>query len=151
MYVSTTELASRWKRLGGVLIDSFIAIIVTLPVVFSMVPLDQVARTGQMPLELHVFILLFNIALLLAIHGYLLTRYGQTVGKLLVGTRIVNYENGQLLPFGKVVGLRYILIMIISQIPFIGGIFSLLDGLFIFRQDKRCIHDLIAGSKVVEA
>jgi uncharacterized RDD family membrane protein YckC len=29
-------------------------------------------------------------------------------------------------------------------------ILPLLDALFIFRQDRRCIHDLIAGTKVVQ-
>ncbi|WP_315983015.1 hypothetical protein [Aliamphritea spongicola] len=26
----------------------------------------------------------------------------------------------------------------------------MIDNLFIFRKDKRCVHDLIAGTKVIE-
>ena len=47
--------------------------------------------------------------------------------------------------------LRLVPIHLISQVPFAGGFVGLADSLFIFRQDKRCIHDLIAGTKVVEA
>jgi len=28
-------------------------------------------------------------------------------------------------------------------------LFHLVDCLFIFRQDRRCLHDLIAGTRVV--
>ena len=46
--------------------------------------------------------------------------------------------------------MRYFPLAVIAQIPFAGGIFSLIDCLFIFREDRRCIHDLIAGTKVVD-
>ena len=38
---------------------------------------------------------------------------------------------------------------LISQIT--NGAFGLIDILFIMRQDRRCIHDLIAGTSVVRA
>ena len=31
-----------------------------------------------------------------------------------------------------------------------GGLFSIVDICFIFRDDRRCIHDLIAGTQVVK-
>jgi uncharacterized RDD family membrane protein YckC len=49
--------------------------------------------------------------------------------------------------FGPNVLMRVILNGILGFIPF----YSLVDVLFIFRDDRRCIHDLIAGTKVVEA
>jgi uncharacterized RDD family membrane protein YckC len=42
--------------------------------------------------------------------------------------------------------LRSWLNTLIGIIPFYG----LVDVLFIFREDKRCIHDLIAGTHVVQ-
>ena len=38
-----------------------------------------------------------------------------------------------------------------SAVPWLGRYLRLLDVLFIFRDDKRCVHDIIADTKVVEA
>jgi uncharacterized RDD family membrane protein YckC len=47
--------------------------------------------------------------------------------------------------------LRAILGGIIGAIPYLGGIYGLVDALFIFRDDRRCVHDHIAGTRVVKA
>jgi len=38
---------------------------------------------------------------------------------------------------------------LIGIIPAIGGIIQIVNILFIFRDDRKCIHDLIAGTVVV--
>ena len=35
------------------------------------------------------------------------------------------------------------------MIPVIGSFLGLLDVLFIFRQDRRCLHDMVAGTEVI--
>jgi hypothetical protein len=40
---------------------------------------------------------------------------------------------------------------LIGAIPYIGPLFSLVNVLFIFREDYRCVHDHIAGTIVVQA
>jgi len=40
---------------------------------------------------------------------------------------------------------------LISAIPVVGSFFVLIDTLLVFRADRRCVHDLIAGTKVVKA
>jgi len=45
--------------------------------------------------------------------------------------------------------VRYIPIWIVGLIPGVGIALTILDALFIFRDDRRCIHDLIAGTKVI--
>ena len=49
----------------------------------------------------------------------------------------------------KLLGLRYVLVMLVMAIPIIGQLLGLADALFIFRSDRRCVHDLLAGTKVV--
>lgn len=73
---------------------------------------------------------------------------GQTIGKKLVGIRIVtlNYTVPDL---DRLLGLRYGVMWGASMIPGIGPLFSLVDILFIFGASRRCVHDLIAGTKVV--
>lgn len=85
----------------------------------------------------------------LIMNGYLLAKRGQTIGKLLVRTRIVSVDDEEILPFVKVVGLRYLPLWVASQVPLVGPFVGLVDALFVFRSDKRCVHDLIAGTKVI--
>jgi uncharacterized RDD family membrane protein YckC len=54
----------------------------------------------------------------------------------------VNFVSGVL--------LRNWLMMLLQQMPVVNLILPLLDALFIFREDRRCIHDLIAGTKVIQ-
>jgi uncharacterized RDD family membrane protein YckC len=98
-----------------------------------------------------IFQSVLGMALFLLVHGYLLATQGQTFGKMLLSVRIVDFETTEILPLGKLVGLRLVPIWIVSMIPYIGGLLCLIDVLFIFGDDRRCIHDLIAGTKVVQA
>ncbi len=83
------------------------------------------------------------------LNGYYLKKDSQTIGKRIVGIRIVDMDN-QILTLGKILVLRYLLIRIAAMIPFAGGLYGFVDMLFIFRQNRRCLHDLIAGTKVVK-
>jgi hypothetical protein len=47
--------------------------------------------------------------------------------------------------------LRSVVSALPRLIPLAGNAFSLIDALFIFRQDRRCIHDMIASTRVVPA
>jgi uncharacterized RDD family membrane protein YckC len=87
---------------------------------------------------------------LLVINLRLLGREGQTLGKKWAKVRIVRTD-GSPASLGRIVGLRYIVNGIPGAIPVVGGIYSLVDILFIFRDDRRCIHDMIADTKVVAA
>jgi uncharacterized RDD family membrane protein YckC len=45
---------------------------------------------------------------------------------------------------------RYLPISVVSVIPVVGPLLTLIDILFIFRSDRRCVHDLIADTQVLE-
>jgi len=80
----------------------------------------------------------------------LLCLRSQSVGKLLLRIQIVDIQNGQ--PGGPVRAflLRALVPTMIEFIPLLGFVFWLVDTCFIFREDRRCIHDLIAGTRVVK-
>lgn len=83
--------------------------------------------------------------LLLAVFVYqivLLTKDGQTVGKKARGIRIVRMQTGANGGFVTNVLLRLIVNGLLGLIP----LYGLVDILFIFRSDRRCIHDMIAGT-----
>lgn len=83
-----------------------------------------------------LFTLLFTAVYTIALHTFA----GQTIGKSLVGVRVVAVD-GAPLTVGPSL-LRY-LAYFISLIPL--GFGFLVAGL---RRDKRAVHDLIAGSRV---
>jgi uncharacterized RDD family membrane protein YckC len=85
----------------------------------------------------------------LAIYQWvLITRTGQSLGKKWTGVRIELIDGGPV-NFTSGVLLRNWVPKFMSAVPYLGAIFSIVDALFIFREDRRCIHDLIAGTRVV--
>jgi hypothetical protein len=38
---------------------------------------------------------------------------------------------------------------VVAMIPVVGGLISLVDIVLIFRRDRRCLHDHIAGTRVL--
>jgi uncharacterized RDD family membrane protein YckC len=90
------------------------------------------------------------LAALLALQAVLLSLRGQSIGNMLVRTRIVRADDGEPAGFMRAFLLRGFLARAIRQIPLLGAIFWIADSCFIFRDDKRCLHDLMAGTKVVK-
>jgi uncharacterized RDD family membrane protein YckC len=90
----------------------------------------------------------------------LLYRYGQTVGKKALGIRVVRMD-GSRVSFARFLFLRGLAIGIISAVVggiggamhfrFAGNIVTLVDYLMIFGAAHRCLHDLIADTRVVSA
>ena len=69
MTASHQTLASRSKRLRGAVYDSFIALVVSVPLLsFSGIP-QRVQDQGRITLAQQVFLFFFGVALFLAING----------------------------------------------------------------------------------
>ena len=147
---SGPELAGRGRRLGAYLIDLIIAGIVlgVLAVLNLGISLEDLAR-DPMTQQMSTAGGIAYLVIFMVINGYLLVTKGQTLGKLALGIRIVDAASNGAATAVKLLGLRYVLVMLVAVIPFIGGLLGLIDFLFIFREDRRCVHDLIAGTKVV--
>lgn len=73
---------------------------------------------------------------------------GQTLGKRVMGVRIVRV-NGASAGFYRGFLLRSFVGGLPGAIPFLGTVYYIVDALFIFRADHRCIHDMIGGTCVV--
>jgi uncharacterized RDD family membrane protein YckC len=152
MMQSQMVLASRGSRLGASLLDG---VVVMVPVLLSMLLLvfvGQAMGLDQDTVPILMFTTLGLILLaILVVQFYLLSRDGQTIGKKCLGIRIVKAETGLNGGFKTNALMRSILPYLIGNIPGVGPIFSLVDVLFIFREDQRCIHDLMAGTCVIKA
>jgi uncharacterized RDD family membrane protein YckC len=148
--VAEGDLASLGARLGGAIIDAIISWIVMFPLMYYT-GFWQSAMAGQVNYGLQVLLSIGGMVIFLLLNGYLLAKHGQTIGKRIVGTRIVSVADGQILPLVKVFGLRYVPMSLVAMVPIVGNILALVNVLFIFRDDRRCIHDLIAGTRVINA
>jgi uncharacterized RDD family membrane protein YckC len=90
----------------------------------------------------------------------LLYKYGQTVGKKVLGIRVVRMD-GSRVSFARFFFLRGLAIGIIGAVvggiggamhfKFAGNIVTLVDYLMIFGVARRCLHDFIADTQVATA
>ncbi|MGB3608746.1 MAG: RDD family protein [Cellvibrio sp.] len=142
-------LASKWARFFGAIIDGIIGILIALPFWFLIGGFEMFLGESEPPFKYTLLGAVYGFVAFLLVHGYLLKHYGQTVGKKLMGTRITDMQ-GNLPEFAPLVLKRYLPISVVSIIPLLGPLLSLIDVLFIFRSDRRCVHDLIAGTQVLE-
>lgn len=142
-------LASRWQRLGAALLDSIIGLAYGLPIMWALGVFDYIGRGQREPVSLAIGTGIVSFAMFVLVHGYFIRKTGQTLGKKLVGIRIAALDS-HVAAFGKIVWVRYLPIWVVSMIPALGSILPLIDVLFIFRADRRCVHDLIAGTRVVK-
>ncbi len=140
------NLASREQRFSAAMIDGILGTVVMLPL-FSYYGIWELIMTETpIPNDVSYIIIAYSLFMFFALHGLLLFRYGQTIGKRMMGLAIVMLD-GQRPSFTHLILNRYLPQWIAGSIhPFLG----LVDIMFIFRGDRRCLHDLIAGTKVVD-
>jgi uncharacterized RDD family membrane protein YckC len=149
-----TELASLGQRLGAALIDVVIVLFVAMPVMylggyFNTV-MDAAMSGNQAPLSAQLLWGAIGIAIFYFIQGYPLMANGQTWGKRVLKIKIVDLQ-GEKPSFWRLAGRRYLPIQLSNMIPVLGAIIAIVNVLLIFRSDRRCGHDLIAGTRVVSA
>jgi hypothetical protein len=104
---SEVELADRGQRFGAALLDGILGLAVVLPIMFFLGTWDYVRQGQQLPRLLAVATVALGFLGFVLLHGYYLKIGGQTIGKKIVGIRIVDLDNN-VPPLAKVLGLRYL-------------------------------------------
>lgn len=161
------ELASIGARTGAALFNAFIYFFSLLPGFMAMSrglleKNPQIAQ-GGIPrvedLDLTGFaegLVWVGAGLMgaLLFQAVLIAVRGQNVGKLVVGVRVVRADTGGPAGFMRGVVLRFslpvTLIIVLNGFFLLGFVFLVVDYAFMFRDDRRCLHDLMAGTKVVK-
>lgn len=141
------NLAGRGARLGAFLIDLLFFALCVGPGAAMAGLSDQ----GDTVYSIGVVLCVVGFLIAVVVQIMLLTKRGQTVGKKLVGVKIVKYDDGSAPGFVHACLLRAIVPGIIGNVPIVGPLFSLTDICCIFTYERRCLHDLIAKTKVVNA
>lgn len=160
---ASTALAPRplnyagfWIRVPAALIDFFILYVVDQIVAIAMhvesIDVMQLAQADYdhlMPALVQVMeqmsqVFAVTATLSLAFYWFFLKRFAATPGKLALGLRVVR-PDGQPLTHGQIV-LRFLAEKILSK----GVTFGIGYVVCAFDEEKRTLHDFIAGTRVVK-
>jgi uncharacterized RDD family membrane protein YckC len=153
--VESAELASRWQRLSGALVDGLLGLAAIAPGYFGLSSLEVLGTEGASTRPFMLFtetgrwglVAGALLVVLSVVQWTLLARRGQTLGKMAAGTRVVTVDDS---PAGllRAVVLRVWPVEILSRLPMVRWLLFV-DLLFILEKDRRCLHDRLAGTKVV--
>ena len=170
-YQNNLELAGRDTRLVAFLVDFIICL---LPIFFAILiaffffedVFNINDETGDI-LAGDIEILTDQFEILMALIGFVLSslliivilnlgwlcQNGQTIGKRLLSIKIVRTDGSKagLLRIIFLRGFAVPLIVFISTLPWWKSIVFLVNHLLIFQKSRRCGHDLIADTTVIEA
>ncbi|MBK9575874.1 MAG: RDD family protein [Fibrobacterota bacterium] len=150
------EMAERMDRLIANLLDGVLVMVPTALLIGAgvLAILGAQGNFDESASYLIAAILgLVGLALCGALLYYQLNMFaesGQTWGRRKMSIKIVRTD-GSRVSVGRLIVYRNLVIQAISMIPFVGGIVPMVDILMIFRDNRLCLHDQIADTKVVKA
>jgi uncharacterized RDD family membrane protein YckC len=145
------ELASVGRRFAALVIDSFVIGLPLMALLFSAFAAVGLLKPsyGKRPIEALVVLGLEGGFWLLMIVGWILYEglmlraRGQTVGKRVLGLKVVS-PGGARLTGGQAFG-RAAMRQLLAVVPCLG----LVNYLFAFGPERTCIHDMAARSRVI--
>lgn len=140
-------LADRGTRFVARLIDGGLFLGAFLPGYVMVLMAEGNRDIGPVLALVGLVVLAVGTIGLIGYQWFLLSTQGQTLGKKWMSVRIVKVD-GSRVDFLSAVILRN---WVLSFINAFVGILGLIDALMIFSNDRRCLHDHIAGTKVVVA
>lgn len=149
-------LAERGTRLGAVLIDGLLAVAAALPagavLGFTTYAGKSTLNRSEGEVMFYGLLALMGLMVLgfMIYQWYLIATTGQSLAKRWMGIKIVRLDGS---PVGFVHGviLRSWVLGALSNIPVLGAIVGIVNPLMIFGEERRCLHDHIAGTRVIVA
>jgi uncharacterized RDD family membrane protein YckC len=151
--------AGRGARLGAVMLDGLIGSIGLMPAYFAffknMAVMGRAGNAfsvwaGLVQTGAWFFVGVVWVLTVLSINIYLMRKNGQTIGKKIVGIKVVRTD-GSPVSLYRIFFLRYAVNTFFTLIPAVGPLYSLVDSLMIFGDARRCVHDHLADTIVIDA
>ena len=145
------ELATRGSRLGAAILDTVFLLVPFLGLMSFAGSFDSVVEDDGPIWGVTLEEVMWSAVgvVIFAVINWAFLQNGQTLGKKIVGIKVV-HRDGSPISAGRYLGVRYLPIVAVSQIPGVGQLISLVDALMIFRKDHNTLHDDIAGTKVIK-
>lgn len=135
-------LADRTKRLAAAIVDGILVMPFYFVFTYPLLTHTQVNPVAGAAAGLYAIVIL-------VIDLILLYKNAQTIGKKLLKIKIARKDGSQA-TVGRIFWLRGVVNAIPSMIPYL-RIYGLIDVLFIFGEPRRCLHDYIADTIVIDA
>ena len=132
----------------AVLVDGVVSLLLAIPGV--IVAIGPVFNGSEEPDPLGIVLIGLAMILLTIVQAVLISKRGQSIGKIALGIRIAHSVDGSNPGFLKGFLIRTFVPQIIYQVPFLGFLFLLVDSCFIFSERRQCIHDLMAETVVLK-
>ena len=143
---SQDDDASRGQRFAGAFVDGLLQSAAMLPGLVLMIVAGEDDDAAVLVASGVLFLGLLAIS---CYQWYLIATTGQTLAKRWFGMKIVKMD-GTDVDFVSGVVLRSWVTGIINAIlGAILGFGGMIDALFIFGRERRCLHDYIAGTRVI--
>jgi uncharacterized RDD family membrane protein YckC len=154
------RLASRWARFGGGVIDVIIVLVIQVILVGPTIRWDRLGQAGygtsyiasRPGTRLAEF-----VAVLIAFLYYWLqhAKWGRTLGKRAVGTRLVRMSDGGAVSWGQAAwraGFSILFAVVINMLTCgFGGILALIDPAWLLWDRRRqALHDKVARTLVIK-
>jgi uncharacterized RDD family membrane protein YckC len=143
----SSQTAAPGDRVVASIIDGLVWMLCLMPLWLRLLPHLDGAADGAVSLESSIiFASITAGTACLVVQGWMLATRGQSIGKSLMRLRVVlNSDSDE--PPGFVAGVivRWWLTRLLHLIPVV----FLVDFLFLFREDRRCLHDYVAGTRVI--
>lgn len=140
--------ALRIQRFAAMLIDSFVMLVLISPFVTPL-GLQGYLESGELiPISIIAQLNVAMFAVHVLVNGWWLYLYGQTVGKRILKIAIATNDY-QVPSFNRVIFVRYAPFVIAGIFPIL-KLVNIVDALLIFREDRRCLHDILAGTQVID-
>ncbi len=155
---SGLPLASHGQRFLGALIDFMVILLLIGPGVGLAIAggspdmpghNENLTIAGLLALSVGVLIL-FSLSI------YMHVSRSQSLGKYFMNSQIIDYETDEPAEFLRSWLLRQFVNRIIGTVvgccvPYVGGaLYSLIDALLVFGEERRCVHDHLAGTYVAD-
>lgn len=150
--VETHRLASRGTRFIGRLVDSLIYGVAVIPgfviaIVFAHDRPRQQGGGDDFVSAMGILLIVGGLLAVVIINCVMIMQSGQSIAKKMFGMRIERLDGS---PPGFVYG-----VLLRSWLPwfigvFFGALWAFADSVAIFSRERRCIHDHLAGTRVVD-
>jgi uncharacterized RDD family membrane protein YckC len=138
---SYADNASRGQRFTGALVDSLLQVAAMIPGIVVLLVLGD----GDDEALLGTAVMLVGALAISAYQWYLVATTGRSLAKRWFGMKIVRMDGSEAGFLHGVVLRSWVLGAIAMVFSFVGTI----DALFIFGAEHRCLHDYIAGTRVI--